>query len=116
MTNQKYTNEILSGYLMNNDRLNTEYLFLQVDIHTSNTKRLYDFMHEKSRIKVRNVAINLLKAFVNSELRFSGYAGYECTNAQLMKFDKEHGNGLTEVLDMIETWIIEERKERESEA
>lgn len=113
MTNQKYTNEILGGYLMNNDRLNTEYLFLQVDIHTSNTKKLYEFMHEKNRMKIRNVAISLLKSFVDSELRFAGYAGYECTNKQLMKFDKEHGNGLTEVLDIIEAWIIEERKERE---
>lgn len=113
MTNQKYTNEILGGYLMNNGRLNTEYLFLQVDIHTTNTKKLYEFMHEKNRMKVRNVAIGLLKSFVNCELRFAGYAGYECTNQQLMKFDKEHGNGLTEVLDMIEAWIIEERKERE---
>lgn len=113
MTNQNFTNEILGGYLMNNDRLNTEYLFLQVDIHTSNTRKLYDFMHEKNRMKVRNVAISLLKSFVDSELRFAGYVGYECTSKQLMKFDKEHGNGLMEVLDMIETWIIEERKERE---
>ena len=44
MTNKNYTNEILGGYLMNNDRLNTEYLFLQVDIHTSNTEKLYKFM------------------------------------------------------------------------
>ena len=113
MTNQNYTNEILGGYLMNNNRLNTEYLFLQVDIYTSNTKRLYDFMHEKNRMKVRNVAIALLKSFVDSELCFAGYRGYECTNAQLIKFDKEHENGLTEVLDMLETWIIKERKERE---
>lgn len=113
MTNQNYTNEILGGYLMNNNRINTEYLFLQVDIHTSNTEKLYKFMHEKNRMKVRNVAICLLKAFVDSELKFAGYRGYECTNAQLIKFDKEHGNGLTEVLDMLETWIVEERKEME---
>lgn len=112
MTNQNFTNEILGGYLMNNDRLNIEYLFLQVDIHTSNTEKLYKFMHEKNRMKIRNVAICLLKAFVDSELRFAGYAGYECTNQQLIKFDKEHENSLTEVLDMIEAWIIEERKER----
>ena len=99
-TNANYTNEILGGYLMNNNRINVESLADQVDVLAVNTRR-----------KPRNIANDELMFWINTELKYNGYAGYYATNKQVMKFDKEHGGDLEKVLDIIEGYIITTREE-----
>lgn len=111
-TNTNYTSEILAGYLMNDDRINVEYLADQIDILASNTE-MYYFERLNTRRKIRNIAINELMFFINTELKFSGRCGYYATNKQVMKFDKEHGGDLEKVLDILEGYIRTTREENE---
>lgn len=103
-TKENYTYEILGGYLMNNDHINIESLADQIDVLAVNTRHMYD---EKlnTRRKIRNIAISELMFWINTELKYSGYPGYYATNAQVMKFDKDHGGDLEKVLDIIEKYI-----------
>ena len=110
MTKKAYTYEILGGYLMDNNKLNVGYLVDLVKMTGDNTEKLYNMIKE-TRIKPRNVAITWTKYFVDMELKFNGYEKYTCTNSHLMDFDMEHGETLSEVIDIIEKYIIEERIE-----
>ena len=58
-TNANYTNEILGGYLMNNNHINIESLADQVDVLASNTKTYY-YERLNTRRKIRNIAIGEL--------------------------------------------------------
>lgn len=109
-TNANYTNEILCGYLMNNNRINVASLADQVDVLAVNTRHYYD-ERRNTRRKPRNIAIDELMFWINTELKYNGYAGYYATNKQVMKFDKEHGGDLEKVLDIIEGYIITTREE-----
>ena len=111
-TSTIYTNEILSGYLMDNNRINVEYLADQIDMVASNEENYY-FERLNTRRKIRNIAIGELMFFINRELNFSGYRGYYATNEQVMKFDKEHGGDLEKVLDILEDYIKTTREEHE---
>lgn len=103
-TNANYTNEILGGYLMNNDHINIESLANQVDVLAVNTRRYYD-ERRNTRRKIRNIAIDELMFWINTELKYNGYPGYYATNAQVMKFDKDHGGDLEKVLDKVVEYI-----------
>lgn len=104
------TFEILGGYLMSNDHLNTEYLADQVYIYGSNTYNQY-LLITHSRMKSRNIALCWLKGLINQELNFAGYPGFYCNNYQLKQFDYQHSNGLNRVLDIVEKWITDYRQE-----
>lgn len=111
-TNTNYTSEILGGYLMNNDHINIEYLATQVDVLAVNTRSYYE-ERMNTRRKIRNIAIGELMFWINTELKYSGYPGYYATNAQVMKFDREHGGDLEKVLDILESYIAITREEME---
>ena len=111
-TDKKKTYEILSGYLMNNNHVNIEYLADQIILISDNESRLY---HERfnTRRKTRNIAINELMFFIDTELKYSGYPGYYATNKHVTDFSKEHGGDLEKVLDIVEENIERTRKECE---
>jgi len=109
-TDKNKTFEILGGYLMNNNHLNIGYFAEMVIIVSDNESTLYKERFNTRR-KTRNIAINELMHFINSELKYSGYDGYYATNKQVMDFDKEHGGDLEKVLDIVENNIITTRKE-----
>lgn len=111
-TNMNYTNEILAGYLMDNNRINIESLADQIDILASNTEMYYT-ERLNTRRKIRNIAINELMFFINTELKFSGHSGYYATNKQVMKFSQDHGGDLEKVLDILEGYIQTTREENE---
>lgn len=96
---------------MDNNHVNVEYLADQVDIIASNTEHIYN-ERMNTRRKLRNIAIGELMFFINQELKFSGYPGYYADNKQVMAFDKEHFGDLEKVLDILEGYIMETRKER----
>jgi len=110
-TNQDYTYEILGGYLMSNNELNIEYFAHLVNITAENTEELY-YERFNTRRKRRNIAINEMMFFINQELYFNGYETYFATNQQVMKWDKEHNNGLEKVLDIVEESIQTTRDEQ----
>ena len=109
-TNAAYTAEILSGYLMNNNQVNVGYLAEQIDIFAYNREALHR-NRLNTRQKIRNIAINELMQFINTHLGYNGYSGYYATNAQVMKWDKEHENGLEAVLDILVECIETTRNE-----
>ena len=111
-TNANYTNEILGGYLMSNNHINIEALAYQIDVLAVNTKLYYN-ERLNTRRKIRNIAINELMFWINTELKYCGYPGYYATNKQVMKFDKDHGGDLEKVLDIIESYILITRQEME---
>lgn len=113
-TCKAYTHEILGGYLMNNNKVNVEYLAHCINVYAVNgNEALYNEIKtfNPNRRKRRNVAINELMQFVNYELQCAGYKNYYATNAQVMQFDKMHGGSLEEVLDILEELIAAERAE-----
>lgn len=95
---------------MSNNELNIEYFAQQVDLIAENTKALYEERFNTRR-KVRNIAIEEMLYFIDTELYFSGYENYYCTSKQVMKWDKEHGCGLEKVLDLVESYIRTTREE-----
>lgn len=111
MTKKAYTYEILDGYCMNNGKINVEYLAEQIYIVCYNDVRTNGMARNNKRIKIRNIAINWLMFFVNTELKFSGYSNYYCTNRNLTDYDREHDGGLEKVLDIVEGYIKEIREE-----
>ena len=111
MTKKVYTYEILNGYCMNNGRVNIEYLAEQIYIVCNNDARTYGQARNNNRIKTRNIAINWLMFFVNTELKFSGYNRYYCTSKHLMDYDREHNGDLERVLDIVENYIKEIKEE-----
>lgn len=113
-TNANYTNEILGGYLMDNNSVNVESLAENIWITAVNTRSLYDDIFNTRR-KSRNIAINQLMYWIDENLKYNGYRGYYATNKQVMKWDKEHNNSLEKVLDALVEYIALERLERENE-
>ena len=111
-TNATYTGEILGGYLMPNNHINIESLADQVDVLAVNTRSYYE-ERMNTRRKVRNIAIDELMFWINTELKYNGYEGYYATNKQVMKFDREHGGDLEKVLDILESYIAVTREEME---
>lgn len=109
-TNINYTYEILGGYLMSNNKLNVGYFADAVMLFSDNDETLYKERFNTRR-KTRNIAINELMSFINRELKFAGYTGYYASNAQVMKWDKEHDGGLEAALDIIEANVIQTREE-----
>lgn len=109
-TNANYTNEILGGYLMNNDHINIESLANQIDVLAVNTRRYYE-ERLNTRRKIRNIAINEMMFWINTELKYNGYTGYYATNKQVMKFDQDHGGDLEKVLDIVVEYIKITREE-----
>lgn len=109
-TNANYTNEILGGYLMDNNSVNVESLVENIWITVINTRSLYDDIFN-SRRKIRNIAINQLMFWIDENLKYNGYNGYYATNKQVMKFNTEHNNSLDKVLDELVEYIENERKE-----
>lgn len=105
------TYEILGGYLMNNNELNIEYFAHLVSITADNTRNYYEERFNTRR-KIRNIAISEMMFFINQELKFSGYENYYATNQQVMKWDKEHNNGLEKALDIIVEDIKATREDR----
>lgn len=110
MTKREFTFEILGGYLMNDNRVNVEYLAHCVEVVCENERRNYDEMLNRRR-KARSVSIEWLRDFINGELGFAGYKGYTATNAQLIAFDRKHGGGLERVLDKVTAHINARRAE-----
>jgi hypothetical protein len=104
------TYEILGGYLMSNNELNIEYFAHQVELIAENTRHLYEERFNTRR-KLRNIAINEMMYFIDTELYYNGYENYYATNQQVMKWDKEHNNGLEKVLDLVEESIRTTREE-----
>lgn len=111
-TDKQKTYEILGGYLMNNNRINIEYLAEQVMIISDNEYMLYKERFNTRR-KIRNIAINELMFFIDTELKYFGYPGYYATSKQVIDFSKEHGGDIEKVLDIVEKNILETRKECE---
>jgi len=111
-TNAAYTNEILAGYLMNNNRVNVESLADNIWITMYHDRRTNEEAIHNTRRKPRSVAIEGLMNWINLNLPYYGYEGFYATNKQVMKFDREHGGSLEEVLDELENWIIAERNEK----
>lgn len=110
-TDKNKTFEILSGYVMQNNHINIEWLADQIMLYTDNERRFYEERFNTRR-KTRNIAINELMYFINSELKYSGYVGYYATNKQVMDFDREHAGDLEKVLDILEQNVIETRKNK----
>lgn len=109
-TNINYTNEVLGGYLMDNNEVNVEYLADEIKWHGNSKEHLYNECFNTRR-KTRNVAIEWMMDFINTKLADWGYRGYYATNKQVMKFDRDHGNSLETMLDILEAYIITEREE-----
>lgn len=110
-TNISKTNEILGGYLMSNNELNIEYFAHLVNVTAENTRFLYEERFNTRR-KLRNIAIGEMMYFINTELYYNGYENFYATNQQVMKWDKEHGEGLEKVLDILEESIKATREDR----
>ena len=115
-TRQEKTFEVLGGYLMSDNTVNAEYIAREIQlVILDNTETGYREMHNTRR-RARAVAIEALMAFVNEQLNeWNPGAGLYATNAQVMKFDREHGGSLEKALDIVEAYIIEERAERARE-
>lgn len=110
-TSKTNTYFILGGYLMNNNEVNSEYLAHLVSVTADNTEALYN-ERKNTRRTPFNIAVSELKYFIDTELKYNGFEGYYCTNKQLMQFDAEHGNTLTEVLKIVEADILTARSEK----
>lgn len=104
------TYEILGGYLMSNNELNIEYFAHLVSL-TAENERVFYQERFNTRRKIRNIAIGEMMHFIDRELYFNGYENYYATNQQVMKWDREHGNGLEKVLDLVEEDIRTTREE-----
>ena len=110
MTNQAFTFQVLGGYLTDAGRVDVEWMADAIQLDCMNTERLYRAALDKRR-KARSVAVEFLMDFVNNGLKFAGHAGYTATNAQVMRFDRQHGGGLERVLDEVEEYITAYRAE-----
>lgn len=96
---------------MSDNTLNIEYLAHLISVTADNTQTLYNERFNTRR-KVRNIAISELMYFIDMELDYNGYSGFYATNKQVMAWDKQHGQGLEKVLDIVTDDIIREREER----
>lgn len=110
-TRAEFTNEVLAGWLMNNNEVNAGSLAENIWITAINTRHLYDEITQNTRRKIRNIAITLLMYWIDENIKYNGHAGYYATNKQVMNFDKNHGGSLEKVLDELTKYIIEEREE-----
>ena len=104
---------ILGGYLMNDNEVNVEYLAHLVSVTADNTESLYRERFNTRR-KPFNLAICELKYFIDTELKYSGFEGYYCTNKQLMQFDADHNGSLTKVVEAVAEAITCTRQARRS--
>ena len=111
MTNRALTFGVLGGYLTDAGRVDVEWLSNAIELDCMNTERLYREAVD-SRRRPRGVAVEFLMDFVNNGLKFAGHIGYTATNAQVMKFDRQHGGGLELVLDELEDYIKQYRADR----
>ena len=104
-TNQKFTHEILSGYLMSNDKLNVEYLVENVYILAINTCYIYDKIRN-NRVKPLSIAKCAICEFVNEGLKYYGY-NTVCTYKQITNFKRD----IDKVVETLEIMFKDERKE-----
>lgn len=104
-TNQNFTHEILGGYLMSNNKLNTEYLSEQVYIVAINTRYIYDKVRN-NRIKPLSIAKCAICEFVNTELTYNGY-NTVCTYKQITNFKRD----IEKVIEILENMFKDERIE-----
>ena len=111
MTRQAATFEVLAGYLTEAGAVDVEWMTDAVTLDCMNSEPLYRAALD-SRRRARSVAIEFLMDFVNNGLRFAGFRGLRATNAQVMAFDRQHGGGLSSVLDAVEDYIKVYREDR----
>lgn len=109
-TNTVYTNEVLNNYLNNDGVLNIDYFVHCVEIVCYNHRPTNELI--KTTRKARNVAIEWLMYFINTELEYIEHSGYYATNKQVMQWDRNHGGQLEKVLDILERYINDERNEK----
>lgn len=108
-----YTNEILNGYLMDNNELNIGYFADEVICTAENDNNLY-FERLNTRRKPRNIAINEMMAYINKMLSFHGYRDFYASNKQVMQWDRAHNGGLEAALDIIEESVKTTRAEAQA--
>ena len=111
MTRQAATFEVLGGYLNEAGAVDVDWMTDAVTLDCMNTERLYRAALD-SRRRARSVAVEFLMDFVNNGLKFAGFPGLRATNAQVMTFDRQHGGGLSRVLDAVEDYIKVYREDR----
>lgn len=109
-TNAVYTNEILNSYADNAGAIDINYIAHCVEIVADNDRPTSELKYNTRR-KPRNIAISWLMYFIDTELYFANHPGYYATNKQVMQWDRTHGGQLEKVLDIVESYINDERNE-----
>lgn len=100
MTKQEFTFEVLGGYLMDNNRLNVEYLASEIDVCCCNWYDSWNYAVDKKH-DPKKVAINWVCTWINWMLDYIGYKRYSCTWQQVKKFNAQHDNGVDKVVDIL---------------
>ena len=114
MTKQKYTFDILGGYLMSDNTVNAEYLAHCIYIVCINDKVSYDIMlsHKNRKNGIDFTIKYWICHFINTELKHDDYYhGHTCTYAQVKNFNKLHDNSLDKVYEILRKDIENEYDE-----
>ena len=99
------TFEILNGYLMNNNKLNVDYLTDQIYIVCNNTESMHNLLYN-SRKKSLNIALEWAITFLNTELYFNGYINNYANLYHIKAYEKIHPEMVTVIENL--TKIIDE--------
>lgn len=105
------TNEIINNYADATGKIDVEYFAHCVQVVCDNDNPQTSAEKYNTRRKPRNIAISWLMFFINSEFKYQDYPGYYATNKQVMQWDRTHGGQLEKVLDIVESYINDERNE-----
>ena len=111
-TNKQKTFDALNGaYLMENNKINEDYLNDTLQIFLLNERLLYDALHN-TRQKPESVAWTALMFTANDRLKNEEYPEkYFASSDQLKKWLSEYGRDYETISDTVE-FIKRERQER----
>jgi len=109
-TNQLFTHEVINNYADAAGLIDVNYFAHCVQIVADNNRPTSDEKNNTRR-KPRNVAIDWLMYFIDTELKYQDHPGFYATNKQVINWDRSHGGQLEKVLDIVEKYIIDERNE-----
>lgn len=109
-TNTNITNEVLNNYADAAGLIDIKYFAHCVQIVADNNRPTSDEKYNTRR-KPRNVAIQWLMYFIDTEIKYQDHPGYCATNKQVMQWNRTHGGQLEKVLDIVEKYIVDERNE-----
>lgn len=104
------TNEIINNYADATGKIDVEY-FAHCVVIVADNNRPTSSEKYNTRRKPRAVAISWLMYFIDTEIKYQDHPGYYATNKQVMQWDRTHGGQLEKVLDIVESYINDERNE-----